>query len=115
VSRGLGERQRQLLARLDDEWIPLWQLAGDPDDANEMAKARSAVRGLERRGMVVTCRMSDPARLVSTNVIMVTGTVGSGWTPCYGREATSREWHGLWVRLSPQHGPLHPRSLSPPR
>jgi hypothetical protein len=113
MGRGLGERQRAILEHLTDEWQPLWQLAADPDDANEMNKARSAVRGLERRGLVRTCQMSDPDRLVDTRTITAIGF--NGWTPVYGPTENSREWYGLWVRLRSTDQPLPLKSHRLPR
>ena len=79
MGRGLGERQRRVLDHLAScggQWEPLYRLADDPDDPNEMAKARSAVRGLERRGLVRVTSMPDNeyGRTVATTVVI--GEVG---------------------------------------
>lgn len=98
MGRGLGERQRQLLAQLSDEWTPLWELADDPDDPNEMAKARSAVRGLKRRGLVRTIRMGDPERIVHTTTVEAVVDFSAG-PAVYEPVASGREWYGTWVKL----------------
>jgi hypothetical protein len=96
----MGDRQHQILVQLVGRgWTPLWELADDPDDPNEMAKARSAVRGLERRGFVRTMRDADPDRLVSTTVII--GEVGSlAGGVDYVPMPSSRAWYGTWVVLA---------------
>jgi hypothetical protein len=101
VSRGLGERQRLMLDQLAGrDWVPLHELADDPDDPNEMAKARSAARGLERRGLVLIASMTDESRLIDTTV--VTGSVGGDWSTSYTAEPTQRVWHGMHVCLQRQ-------------
>jgi hypothetical protein len=101
MGRGLGERQRQLLERLrqhDGYWVPLHKLADDADDPNEMAAARSAARGLERRGLVRTItHYPDPGREISTTVIVQEGF--RGWEPLYQPETTTRVWVGMHVHL----------------
>jgi hypothetical protein len=107
MGRGLGERQRQILDHLGRDpgaWVPLWHLADDPDDPNEMAKARSAVRGLEGHGLVNTARMSDPDRRVDTTVVFA--EVGSDGRVHYYGEPASREWSGMHVRMARKLGPL---------
>lgn len=97
MGRGLGARQREVLSKLDSrEWTPLHELADDPDNPNEMAKARSAAHGLERRGLVHTCRDTDPNRLVHTTVI--TAEVTAGFNMVYVPEPSAREWHGMFVK-----------------
>ena len=101
MGRGLGDRQRAILARLEEnpgEAIPLHELADDPDDVNEMAKARSAVRGLQRRGLVVAWRDSDPDRLVDTTTIVA--EVTADWKMAYAAEPNVRAWSGLHVKLA---------------
>jgi hypothetical protein len=106
MGRGLGERQRQLLDRLrqhEDYWVPLHKLADDPDDPNEMAKARSAARGLERRGMVRTItRYTDEERRVDTTVISWERM--RGWEPIYEPMETTRAWVGMHVHLLTRDG-----------
>lgn len=103
MGRGLGDRQRQILDQLKeaDGWVPLHELADDPDDSNEMAKARSAVRGLERRDLVETMRDTDPDRLVSTTTIEAVAT--PALTTVYMPQANARAWYGLHVRLVDPH------------
>ncbi len=76
--------------------MPLHALA-DGDDPNEMAKARSAVRGLERRGLVETMRRPDPDKLVPTTAIVA--AVGDGFQVSYHPEPTTRQWSGMHVRI----------------
>jgi len=98
MGRGLGERQRQVLDQLaNGVWTPLWELAEDPDDINEMAKTRSTVRGLERRELVRTMRDADPTRRVDTTVIVgeVLSLAGVDYTPT----PSTRAWYGTWVKL----------------
>jgi hypothetical protein len=102
MGRGLGERQRRVLEHLagcGEQWEPLYRLADDPDDPNEMAKARSAVRGLERRGLVEVASMPDHEydRRVPTSVVRA--EVGTDWDMTYRDEPTTRLWSGMHVRL----------------
>lgn len=102
MGRGLGERQRQILDQLGQHagyWVPLHELADDPDDRNEMAKARAAVRSLERRGLVDTERMADPRRRIETTSIYVelTGSLEGGLEDIYTAAPNSRTWFGLHV------------------
>jgi hypothetical protein len=106
VSRGLGTRQRAILEQLAAQpgrYVPLHELADaegldDPDERrNEMAKARAAVRSLERRGLVKTIRGPDHSHLIDTTVIV--SAVGSDLRLVYYAEANVRAWHGLWACL----------------
>jgi hypothetical protein len=102
MGRGLGERQRELLGRLRQfektYWVPLHKLVDDPDDHNEMAKVRSAARGLERRGLVQTITwMADEDRLIDTTVISYENF--RGWEPVYEPLPGSRTWVGMHVHL----------------
>jgi hypothetical protein len=97
MGRGLGQRQRKILDRLReaDDDLPLWKLADNPDEPNEMAKARSAVRGLERRGLVDTWQDHDPRRRVEIRRVQLVG-----WPPVYAlAPAIPRAWFGMWVEL----------------
>jgi hypothetical protein len=84
--------------------IPLYELADDADDPderkNEMAKARSAVRALERRGLVHTIRMADPYHLVDTTTIM--SEVRADWSIAYVAEPNTRAWYGTFVGVRPK-------------
>lgn len=76
--------------------MPLWELADDPDDPNEMAKARSAVSGLERRGLVGVWRGQDPSRRTETNRVQYVGS-----PPVLAvAPAVPAVWFGMWVELS---------------
>jgi hypothetical protein len=75
--------------------MALWELADDPDDPNEMAKARAAVRSLERRGLVRTYTGRDSRRYIDTTVIAA--GFGDGFSVVYEPEASSRVWSGMWV------------------
>jgi hypothetical protein len=112
MSRGLGQRQLHVIAALyelqqaaapedpeEDVMVPLYKLADDPDDPNEMAKARSAVRGLQQRGLVYVDRGADPDRLIESTVIGVERYRGT--TPIYEPIPSSRAWSGLHAQLTP--------------
>ena len=110
MSRGLGERQREVLGRLrelDDEyggWVPLHRLADDPGDADSMMRARSAVRGLVQRGLVAAGRMTDESRLVDTTVIVaeIMGPSLAQSRLVHHPVETFRYWSGLHVHLIDQ-------------
>jgi len=106
MSRGIGVRQRAILQKLaeqPDHYVPLHELADidgldDPDERrNEMAKARSAIRGLEKRGLVTTIRDPDPDHRVGTTSVFA--TLGEDFRPVYYAEANDRAWYGLWACL----------------
>ena len=111
MSRGLGQRQLRVLAALyllqqqanpddpDEVMVPLYKLADDADDPNEMAKARSAVRGLHARGLVYLDRGADSERLIESTVIGVERYRGS--TPIYEPIPSVRAWSGLHAQLTP--------------
>jgi Asp-tRNA(Asn)/Glu-tRNA(Gln) amidotransferase A subunit family amidase len=97
-----GRCQRQILAALEvaGHALPIHEFADLEEDAtywhieNELAKVRSAVRGLERRGLVHTFRDSDPGRQVKTRI-------GSGnYLDGYQPYETTRAWSGTWVALA---------------
>jgi hypothetical protein len=104
MGRGLGQRQLSVLAVLQELQreggpVPLYRLADDPDDRNEMAKARAAVRALRERGLVTTWRQRDEDRSIEGIVIGVARYRGS--VPVYGPIQRTRAWSGLHVQLTP--------------
>ena len=107
-----------MLAKLADEpggtMVPLHQLADDPGDSTELARLRSAIRGLQRRGLVVTSRMADPDRLVPTTTVRGYFDDRTG-RMVYLPDQAVREWYGLHVQLAgyrdPDDPPLTPRRL----
>ena len=109
MGRGVGERGRELLARLEEAggwWTPLYQLADD-QDVNEMNKTRAAVHRLEQRGLVVTMRNADPERRIDTTVIV--GSEAAGGSMSYEPEPATRAWFGMWVRLTGLKDPWYDR------
>ncbi len=82
--------------------MPLWQLADDPDDPNEMAKARSAVVGLERRGLVEVWQDQDPKRRSMTaRRVQRVAYNGDGFKTGLELDTVigGVTWHGMWVEL----------------
>ena len=108
MGRGLGERQREVLDRLaaepPGEWVPLHRLVDDPGDSTELARCRSAVHGLERRGLVVTSRMADPNRMVNTTTVRGYFDDRTG-RMAYEAEEAERQWFGLHVMLAGYRDP----------
>lgn len=102
MGRGLGERQREVLDRLaaapPGEMVPLHRLVDDPGDSVTLARARSAVHGLERRGLVITTRTTDPDRLVDTTAVV--GEVDASFQMRYAAVPAQRAWFGLHVQLA---------------
>jgi len=64
MGRGLGERQRNILQHLEDNGGAAFvsDLCTDPDDQNERKYVLTALKGLERRGLVHTERRGNPDR-----------------------------------------------------
>jgi hypothetical protein len=103
MSRGLGQRQREIISALEtapDHRLPIHEFCSDLGDdwrdldhnQNEYAKVRSAVRGLQRRGLVFTFQDIDdrPRRDGGRRV--------KNWDG-FRQKYTTRSWRGTWVEL----------------
>lgn len=110
---GLGERQRailKLLASAPNQELALWELveadgALDPEDYHAASqRARSAVRALERRGLVYTYRGPDQRRRLEPTAVV---SAGGPFDAVYVPTSTARIWHGTWIRLGSDPR-LHP-------
>ena len=105
AGRGLAERQRvilEALASAPNQELALWELIeadrdGNPDDYQAATqRTRSAVRALERRGLVYTYRAPDERRGLDTTTVV---SAGGPYDSVYVPTSAARLWHGTWVRL----------------